>query len=327
MPTPGTAAMSSSDASCSAAIDPKWRASSWALTAPTCGMPSPNSTAPNGRSFDFSIDAITLAADRSWKPSSSSSCSAVSRYRSLGRWTIPSSNSRTTSFSPTPSMSSAPRDTKCLSSSAPRLGQRGFTHRCWASPSGFAIGWSQAGQRSGMRNTCASSGRRSSTGPTTCGITSPARWTITVSPMRTSLRWMFSSLCSVASLTMTPPTSTGSRIAYGFSAPVRPTLTPMSSSFVVRVVAGNLNATAQRGSRPTEPSARCIANESTFTTTPSISYGSDARSSPTRRHSSRTPSMESWIFVCGLTGNWRSRSQSSAAWCESNSTPSRAPTA
>ena len=54
---------------------------------------------------------------------------------------------------------------------------------------------------------------------------------------------------------MTPPISTGSRIANGFSAPVRPTLMPMSSSFVVRVVAGNLNATAQRGSRPTAPSA------------------------------------------------------------------------
>ena len=101
----------------------------------------------------------------------------------------------------------------------------------------------------------------------------------------------------------------------------------MSSSFVVRVVAGNLKATAQRGSRPTAPSARCIAKESTFTTTPSISYGSEPRSAPTRVHSSRTPSIESCSFVCGLTGNRRSRSQSSAAWCESNSMPSSAPTA
>ena len=42
------------------------------------------------------------------------------------------------------------------------------------------------------------SGRFSGTTPSTCGITSPARWTSTVSPMRTSLRAISSSLCSVA---------------------------------------------------------------------------------------------------------------------------------
>ena len=70
---------------------------------------------------------------------------------------------------------------------------------------------------------------------------------------------------------MTPPTSTGSSSANGLSAPVRPTLMPMSSSFVVRVVGANLKAIAQRGSRPTLPSSSCMASESTFTTTPSIS--------------------------------------------------------
>ena len=55
-------------------------------------------------------------------------------------------------------------------------------------------------------------------GPTTCGITSPARWTITSSPSRMSLRLMSSSLCSVAREIVTPPTSTGSSTAHGLSA-------------------------------------------------------------------------------------------------------------
>ncbi len=54
--------------------------------------------------------------------------------------------------------------------------------------------------------------RARSAGPTICGITSPARWTMTVSPSRMSLRLMSSSLCSVARETVTPPTSTGSSI-------------------------------------------------------------------------------------------------------------------
>jgi DNA ligase (NAD+) len=60
-------------------------------------------------------------------------------------------------------------------------------------------------------------------GPTICGITSPARWTITRSTSRMSLRLKSSSLWSVARETVTPPTSTGSSIAHGLRLPVRPT--------------------------------------------------------------------------------------------------------
>ena len=60
-------------------------------------------------------------------------------------------------------------------------------------------------------------------GETTCGITSPARITITSSPSRTSLRRRSSSLWSVASLTVTPDTCTGSSCAKGTMWPVRPT--------------------------------------------------------------------------------------------------------
>ncbi len=49
-------------------------------------------------------------------------------------------------------------------------------------------------------------GRFSNHAPRTCGITSPARWISTVSPLRTSSRAISSALCSVAFCTTTPPT-------------------------------------------------------------------------------------------------------------------------
>ena len=55
-----------------------------------------------------------------------------------------------------------------------------------------------------------------------------------MSPSRICLRLMSSSLWSVARETVTPPTSTGSIIAHGLSAPVRPTRILISSSFVSR---------------------------------------------------------------------------------------------
>ncbi len=88
------------------------------------------------------------------------------------------------------------------------------------------------------RTRAASAGRRSMSAPTTSGITSPARRTITVSPMRMSLRRTSSSLCSVAFVTVAPPTNTGSRRATGVIAPVRPTCTSIASSFVSASCAG-----------------------------------------------------------------------------------------
>ena len=51
---------------------------------------------------------------------------------------------------------------------------------------------------------------------------------------------MSSWLWRVASLTVAPPTETGSSSAKGTSAPVRPTLTLMSVRVVVTVVGGYL---------------------------------------------------------------------------------------
>ena len=87
-------------------------------------------------------------------------------------------------------------------------------------------------------------------------MTSPARVTSTQSPSRMSLAAISSALCSVAFETVTPPISTGSSTAYGLSAPVRPTLMRISSSFVICTSGANLRATDQRGSRlPMVPSS------------------------------------------------------------------------
>ena len=171
-------------------------------------------------------------------------------------------------------MSIAPFETKCLTAwnSWPghdaRLGQIVKT-----ASSGLTVGVPQAGHFDGgfgggdrRFRFCACG-----VGETTCGITSPARITITSSPSRTSLRRRSSSLWSVASFTVTPETCTGSRSANGTMWPVRPTFHITRRSVVVAVIGANFHAIAPRGSRPTTPSSRCSARSSTFTTTPSIS--------------------------------------------------------
>ena len=110
-----------------------------------------------------------------------------------------------------------------ISVSRPRDGHARFGQRCMTSPSGLTISVSQSGQCFGIRNCFVPGWCTPPAGPTICGITSPARWTMTMSPSRICLRLMSSSLCSVARVTVTPPTSTGSISAHGLSAPVRPT--------------------------------------------------------------------------------------------------------
>src|SRR5207245_643795 len=77
---------------------------------------------------------------------------------------------------------------------------------------------------------------------TTSGITSPARWITTRSPLRTSSLRTSSRLWSVARFTVVPPTRTGASAATGVSVPMRPTYTRMSSIVVVACSAGNLHA-------------------------------------------------------------------------------------
>ena len=98
----------------------------------------------------------------------------------------------------------------------------------------------QTGHCSGTTYSRVSAGRLDRTGATTSGMTSPAFWRMTVSPMRTSLRRTSSRLWSVARATVEPATFTGRRCATGVSEPVRPTYGTMSSSSVSTCSGGNL---------------------------------------------------------------------------------------
>ena len=81
----------------------------------------------------------------------------------------------------------------------------------------------QTGQRAGMSHSRSAPVRRSTIGRTTSGMTSPAFWRTTWSPIRMSLRRTSSRLWRVARATVEPATLTGVRWATGVSVPVRPT--------------------------------------------------------------------------------------------------------
>ena len=81
----------------------------------------------------------------------------------------------------------------------------------------------QTGQVAGISNSRSAPVRRSRIGRTTSGITSPAFWRTTWSPIRMSLRRTSSRLWSVARATVEPATLIGRRWATGVSVPVRPT--------------------------------------------------------------------------------------------------------
>ena len=136
--------------------------------------------------------------------------------------------------------------------------------RAAASSSGLITSEPQIGQSSGNFILRGRPFRFSVSTLTTSGITSPARRTITVSPTRTSFRCSSSKLCSVALLTVTPPTNTGFNLATGVTVPVRPTCHSIATTVVNCSWAGNLCAIAQRGARETKPSCACNSKSSTL---------------------------------------------------------------
>src|ERR687898_1355320 len=145
-------------------------------------------------------------------------------------------------------MSIAPRPAKWNSHSTDWSGQPAlFGQRQSASLSRRTSGVPHEGQFFGIFHFRAFFGRFAKTGPTISGITSPARRTITVSPLRTSLRRVSSSLWRVAYVIVTPPTTTGSKTANGVILPVRPVWTSIAFKSAVRSSGGNLYAIAHRG--------------------------------------------------------------------------------
>ena len=160
----------------------------------------------------------------------------------------------------------------------------------------------QTGQVAGISYSRSAPVRRSTIGRTTSGMTSPAFWRTTQSPIRMSLRRTSSRLWRVARATVEPATLTGVMCATGVSVPVRPTYGTMSSTKASTCSGGNLKAIAQRGARLTIPSRACWSTRSTLTTTPSVSYGRSWRFSRQSSVKSMTPSMSRSAACSGLTG-------------------------
>ena len=111
-------------------------------------------------------------------------------------------------------MSMPPRPAKCARYSRSREGQaKPPVQRATASPGRRVMGLPQKGQSAGIAHTRSAPVRSEGTGPTTSGMTSPARRMTTMSPTRRSLRAISSWLCRVALVMVAPPTNTGSSTA------------------------------------------------------------------------------------------------------------------
>src|SRR5579875_2442503 len=102
-------------------------------------------------------------------------------------------------------MSSAARLARWNSRSRSWAGQdREFGQRQSTSPGSRVSAVPQLGHSAGNSKGRSPPVRRSATGPTISGITSPALRSTTVSPMSTPLRAISSALCSVAAATVDP---------------------------------------------------------------------------------------------------------------------------
>ena len=198
-------------------------ARSMAVCSPTWRMPSAARMRESGRRRARSMAATRFSADFCAKRSSATRSSTVSRKKSAGPLTRPRASSWSSTANPAPSMSMPPRPTKCERPWMTCAGQKGLLQRCRTSPSSRDTGAAQTGQRDGISNSRSEPSRASGRLRTTSGMTSPALWSRTRSPMRTSLRRTSSRLWRVARATVEPATSTGRRCATGVSVPVRPT--------------------------------------------------------------------------------------------------------
>ena len=301
------------------------RANAFALAVPMCRMPSDSrsraSPLPFASSALAQMDAavfspILRTTDLPAFPADSEVSSATragsSRNTSAKPFTMPESISWSTIRSPRPSMSIWLRPTNHLRRSRNCSGHAAFVQKSLG-PS-FVTGSPQLGHAAGGSTGCAPRGRFARSTSTTCGMISPAFSTITVSPIRMSLRWISSMLWSVACWTLVPAITTGSMVARGVSVPPFPTCHAICRRTVGFFSAGYLNATAQRGAFAVTPSSRWSANESTFTTMPSTAYGSSARAAPKRSMAATHSSAEAQRTSVPETGTPSARRACRNSW-------------
>mmetsp|Transcript_8937 Transcript_8937/g.36464 ORF Transcript_8937/g.36464 Transcript_8937/m.36464 type:complete len:506 (-) Transcript_8937:288-1805(-) len=252
---------------------------------------------------------------------------AARRKKSGGDDTMPASTISSTVFSPMPAFSAR---AKCCSARPVRKGHCTLRHHMVStlcpslssispsssplsstltSPPAAATTRSHSGRTGPCCSTCrtlpqpghlegatkpsACSPRSPSTGPSTRGITSPARSITTVSPSRTPMRRAWPTLCRVVREMSAPPISTGRTRATGTTWPVRPTATLRFSSTDVACRAGGLSATAHRGSEDVDPINRCVSALSIFSTAPSVSKSHSSRAAMSASAASAAASNDS----------------------------------
>ena len=196
-----------------ASIEPNCRASACAAVGPTCRIDSATSTRHSGRvlasarlSSSFAAllprlpslltkngDSRSSSASRS--NSSPSSVMHAGVEQRLRRPCSPAPRCRTRRGRPggTRARAAAPGRTGCSGSGCRRRPP-------WPAPARCRT----PGSASASRTRARPSGRRSTTGPSTSGMTSPALRSTTVSPISTPLRSTSRALCRVASATVEP---------------------------------------------------------------------------------------------------------------------------
>ena len=230
------------------------------MLGPTLGMFSEARSLKSSTRRALRISFTRFSADLFWNPSMPSRSATVMSKRSATRRMPRSRTSLRSVGSPrrsTPKLRSAARS------------------RC-SSVSGHA---GDGQTSSGPRRSSAlpqdghfsiSALRRSVPGlrPEMYGITSPARSTVTVSPIRMSMSMMFWALCRLARLIVIPESSTGSRCATGVRL-FLPKLHSTSSRVVSHERLVNLYAISPRGWCAVLPSESRYAASASFTTMPS----------------------------------------------------------
>ncbi len=136
--------------------------------------------------FEAAIALRILSAFFSAKPSNCNRSSFVSLYRSATSLTKPALTNCSTILIPNPTISIAPRDTKCSKLRTNCAGHAALTQYQATSPSKCSTDSPQAGQVSGGIYSISFPVLAPFTGPITYGMTSPALLTNTRSPTRIS---------------------------------------------------------------------------------------------------------------------------------------------
>ena len=245
-----------------------------------------------------------------------------SLYRSAGVLTMPPSTSCSASLSPKPSMSIARRLAKCSSACLRCAGQNRPPVQCQsASPSSRTMALPHTGQCPPSRlnrsnGSPALAGRISITTPTTSGITSPARRTITVSPMRTSLRRDLVLVVQRGVADRGAADEHRLQLGHRRQLAGAPDLDVDVAHYGELLLPPETCAPPPSAARATRSRARlCNARLLTLYTTPSMSNGRLSRSAAMRRWNSTSPCAPCTTLCSRFTGNPHASNWSSTSLC------------